>query len=521
MSGETEGQLSPPVVALHVFSGVHLGARITLTPGSWLLGSDDSCDLILHGLASRHALLTVSQGDDVHVRVSVRPEQGHVLLDGKNVSEETFLDCGRAWYLGETCFAWNYPDAVQEAIIPQTAFLTPTDGQGETEEASEAGSTDLDATAAVEETEAEPVDRPQTDSQPDNAQDQSGSADEEPLPESAFQPAHTDEQRTKTSWKQRLRRPLPLLILAILLCVLSFSLTNGPSRAEYPDLVKSILDKAGLTGLGVTTRWPGVEVRGAVTSAAELERVKDAVQQVSFPVYLEVAVDDDMLRAVRDALGVHGFFPVVRMNRDDDEPRVVVAVFMRDALVEADAFATLEKDVPSPPLKERHIVHEKDVASTVLASLQNAQFTNIQPVYLPSRISLVGNVDADRLPVLNKLKAGLSAHFGVPLFGESAVEENASLSGLSSTALTQPERVVQSSDTKKDGEGEHAGDILGGLKLTGVFVAPLEFIITEDGRRFFPGSVLPNGSVLESITTNRLTLRRGDKVLMYNLRGVK
>ena len=46
-------------LTLYVCSGLHLGARLDLGTGSWVLGSDDSCDIILSGLAARHAVVSV------------------------------------------------------------------------------------------------------------------------------------------------------------------------------------------------------------------------------------------------------------------------------------------------------------------------------------------------------------------------------------------------------------------------------------------------------------------------------
>ena len=72
---------------------------------------------------------------------------------------------------------------------------------------------------------------------------------------------------------------------------------------------------------------------------------------------------------------------------------------------------------------------------------------------------------------------------------------------------------------KQNHEAQHERDPLGGLKLTGVFIAPLSFVTTADGGRLFQGSVLPNGNVLENINTSSLILRSGDKMLTYRLGG--
>ncbi len=75
------GGNSAPAVALYVFSGPHLGARLELAEGSWVLGSDDSCDIILSGLAPRHALLEAAAGES-GMTVSLSPLDGSVRPQG-------------------------------------------------------------------------------------------------------------------------------------------------------------------------------------------------------------------------------------------------------------------------------------------------------------------------------------------------------------------------------------------------------------------------------------------------------
>ena len=49
-------------VILRIFSGLHIGAEIELIEGIYVIGTDDSCDLILNDstLKGRHAALRVS-----------------------------------------------------------------------------------------------------------------------------------------------------------------------------------------------------------------------------------------------------------------------------------------------------------------------------------------------------------------------------------------------------------------------------------------------------------------------------
>ncbi|MCR5814022.1 MAG: type III secretion system inner membrane ring subunit SctD [Desulfovibrio sp.] len=508
MSEEIDAHVRETVAILHVFSGVHLGAQIELAAGTWLLGSDDACDLILMGLAPRHARLTVRAESEVQVLAA--PEAGALFVDGEEVQEEVSLVCGQAWYLADTCFAWNLPHVQQETIIPQKSFAQASNASVRTN----GGEEDALSQATEEPVQtAEPVERV------DPVQ-----------PEADFQPVSMEAPPAKQprSFWEKWRRPLPLLVLAFLLVVLSITFSTGPSRGEYPEIVGKILTEAGFADLAVTPRWPGVEVRGSVPTSADLERLSSAVGDVSFPVYLEVAVDNDLLQAVRNALGVRGFSPVVTMVRRAGEARVRIAAFMRDSLVEAEAFGQLEKDVPSPPFKERRILHEDEVVPIILAALHKEHLENIRPVCLPGRITLTGNFSFEVRQILEELKAKLSAQFGIPLFGENifvasepAVRRTPQHSEKSANlhlpaAQSNP---AANKDTFEAGKVPHASDPLGGLKVTGVFTAPLLFIITDDGKRFFQGAILPNGNVLERITSSELTLRSANGIISYPLRG--
>lgn len=74
---------------------------------------------------------------------------------------------------------------------------------------------------------------------------------------------------------------------------------QAPEPRDYPQLVERYLADAGISGLTVTARAPGVEVRGSVENDAAMIRLRDMARTLHFPVYLEVGVREDILRAVR------------------------------------------------------------------------------------------------------------------------------------------------------------------------------------------------------------------------------
>ena len=96
---------------LELFSGLHAGARIELTEGDWVIGSDDSCDLILtdEGFAPRHASIAVTSGD-----VGIVTLDGKVTtLDGRAVVNEVWPR-GTIFLFGTIAAAWGAADETED-----------------------------------------------------------------------------------------------------------------------------------------------------------------------------------------------------------------------------------------------------------------------------------------------------------------------------------------------------------------------------------------------------------------------
>ena len=124
-------------ICLYVFSGPHLGACVELTEGSWVVGADDACDIILTGLAPRHAVLDISSEENAFPVLAVTPLDGPLRLQGEEPVEPAEADgplrpaAGSAWYLGTTCFAWNRPGIPQESLVPELSPRARTAGDEE------------------------------------------------------------------------------------------------------------------------------------------------------------------------------------------------------------------------------------------------------------------------------------------------------------------------------------------------------------------------------------------------------
>ena len=91
-------------IVLKIFSGAHFGAEIELAAGTWTIGQNDSCDIILSdkGIVARHIALSISGRDEVKFRTL----DGEVFTKfGETVSDGELQE--RALYkLGGVFFAW-------------------------------------------------------------------------------------------------------------------------------------------------------------------------------------------------------------------------------------------------------------------------------------------------------------------------------------------------------------------------------------------------------------------------------
>lgn len=529
-----EGKDRAPGVALYVFSGVHLGARLELQAGTWVLGADDSCDIILNGLAPRHALLDIapSPNGECSVRLSaldgdVRLQDGRAARPAGPGEASPLLDpaAGSGWHLGQTCFAWNLPDVEQPVVDPQAG--KPASGHeaaGTEASAPEAFSAGSGGSAGGVES-ATPTTSGATGT---NLVGREGA---EALPErgkmvggsSASLPVLTSETVAVPKKRGPGRRFILLALVVVMLTAMSVVLTpsdNNPQQYQY--IVEEYLAETGLSGLAVTPRGQGVEVRGAVDDDAAMLRLRDVARALHFPVYLEVGVREDIVRAVRSSLGIRGFHPEVSITEDGGAPRLTVAAYMKDAVLEEAAFAALQSEVKGLPVADRRIVHEKELVPVLEEALKAAGLVSARVICLPGRVDFAGDFQPDDLPVLTRIRGEAERRFGVPLYGESTLA--AAMSGVAAAGRGGQSDETDRADTPlraaaRGSRGEADGDPLGGLTITGVTMLPMRFVVTADGRRLFEGAKLPSGCILESISTQVLMLRRGDHMFTYRLRG--
>ena len=383
-------------VVIRIYSGVHAGAQIELTPGTWVFGRDDSCDIILTdaSIAARHAAFTAADND-----LSFEKLDGVVAgPDGREIKGPK-LAPGALWRMGSVLAAWGAADAeepfwegVARAVAELSRPAQNASAAGEHESAigrseSQNGGTQAEGAAAS--------DGHEGTSPEDEAQSaQNGAASET---EDGGKPA---ERSGSAKWA--------LIAVLLLLIVFFASLFLSPAlRSRMLEFAKPAVDPAGWTsehetdgseGAGSSSSalrgWVvkqlgpegvferlGVKAADPQAAARELDQLRQTLAAKGFkevsvhraetgawlfkgsvkndheraalldfargfesPVVLDVSVDSDYTDAVRTAFNSIDFWPEVTLeksasgNGGEVKQKLVVSAYMLSNFVEEKAF---------------------------------------------------------------------------------------------------------------------------------------------------------------------------------------
>lgn len=487
------------VVLFRVFSGPHLGAELVLPAGEQLVGSDDSCDIILQdtSVAARHAVFAVAIAEE-KVSVRVIPLDSEVTLDGDPVPPDgADIPERTPFFLGLTCFAWALPDESSDAWRQVAARLqerrsVSSEGKAET---------------------------------PPNPVEEDVILLEDPLSLSETETAAAANAVGNSLWA-KLRslppRKLALLFLILLgLCGLTFSYEGRvPDANRRVEEIQRIVTKNGFTTLVVTPQGQGVVIQGVLLNDAERARVLRLAQGVHYPVYLDVAVRGDRVDAVESAFASRGFSLSVQEKTDNPQDGLIVSGYMKDGLVEEWAFSAVRDDVPELHGEtvwsrlSRSIRHADAVEAALLPLLKAADLAFVQSRYLPGKVELAGRFDVDQRRRLDETLDRVRAELGVPVVFEI-------VASFEKPRHPQAEARDEASPApSSSGEGgTERNDGVSGFQVTGVTLKPMRFISLSTGQRVFEGGLIPGGYVLESIGVKTLKLRKDGRIIVYRLRG--
>lgn len=495
-----------------LFSGLHAGARIELTEGDWVIGSDDSCDLILadEGFAPRHASVSVKSG-----------EVGIVTLDGKVTTLEGRSVANEVWPKGTVLL-----------------FGTVAVAWGASEESEDYWS-DLRSRWRATLAPAGPAAESKNDAAPDRKVERDG----------AHRGAAETAVETESKPEARRRGRGVLVGTALFLAVLlaggwtlardaelrrtveaDFAKTNpnavtalytgvfgadgllarfgwlSPEAVPEEELVAGLRAKLSEEGFAnVSARKAGTGVwhlSGRVVNDAERGRLVKLARSLTVPAVLDVDVDTDRTAPWLAALEARGFRPDVRMEGTAQDPVLSVAAFMRTKEVEEKAFAAVAAELGvKPDAAKRRILYESDLKPLFEKAFKAEGVKDVTVTYNPGSVSLSAPLTADVRGRLERAVAGVEREAGVPL-GVALVNREAR----KSVPAAAPKQRAG-----KDGMTPN-------FRVVGVSGGKLKFVTLSTGEKVFAGGRLPGGFTLESISHNRLALSKNGKRINYPLK---
>jgi type III secretion protein D len=496
-------------IAVRIFSGPHLGAEITLPEGTQVIGSGDSCDIILqdNSVALRHACLEIGPEG-----VRIQPLDGEVLLGDVPLTEDADFPPRMLCFLGLSCFAWERQEnagvdcwhEVAEELSSRQSLKRkiPQDGGGEDDNK-------IAATEVADDTEVDVI---------------------------QLSPEEEIVSEKRSFWGHLLG-----LCLAIL-CLCGLMITwqaPRPDRAKQQQFLAKTLKEAGFSQLMVRNAEKGIVVEGFLKNDEERGKLVRLVQKVHFPVGISVKVGADRFNAATAAFNSRGIYPEIK---EDAKGGILVSGYTKDASVEEWVFNSVQEDIPQFKAT-RHIRYANDVEA-VLAPLLRAEKLekSTQRRYLSGMLEIVGDFDERQHRALQQALAQTRKELDIPLKvmirshqgresenssqplenGQSTIVGNgwSTLSGKhleGAPSLRNPERTVFSGGTEWSKEPK---PVLGGLQVKSVVVTPMPFITLENGERIFEGGLLPTGQTLETVGIHALKLREKDgTVTVYSLKG--
>lgn len=482
-------------IRLRIFSGPHLGAEIILPPGEHLVGSDDSCDIILsEGLVSpRHALVRIFpfQNDPLRTQADIRPVDDAVLIDQSPAAADgTPWSPGSPCLLGSTMLAWLPAEETAEAWQELIARLSkPADSKDRP-----ASPLSASVTSAVE---------AEADQAPTELADTN----------SVDSPA-TPSRPGKWTAGKIIRALVVLLCLGSL--AVSYEFSTRPTGVSQQELTE-ILKENGFTSLQVEREGEVLEVRGEVADDHERARLLRLAQSLQSPVQLDVHVRADRIGAIAFAFNSQGLFPEILKTEQDNGYRV--RGYMRSSQVEEAAFAAALEDFPASarPLLTRDIIHADAVDGALRPLLAHADMDYVSADYRPGLVIFSGTFSEKQRSVLEAVMSETQQNLGVPV----------PFRIVAATQVTHTRTVTPANTTQampqavKDPTPEELPETgIEGLQVTGVTLSPMRFISMHTGERVFEGGLLPTGHTLESIGDKELKLRKDGVVTIYRLRGV-
>lgn len=500
---------------LELFSGLHAGARIELTEGDWVVGSDDSCDLILtdEGFAPRHASIGVKSGE-----VGVVTLDGKVTtLDGRAVVNEVWPK-GAVFLFGSVAAAWGHADETDDYWSDlRSRWRESLEPVAPSAPAKESAASDGKAPKAEGQKDANVSETPEAAraAEPEKPKKGRGALVGTVLFLAVLLAGGwtlARDAELRQSVEADLAQSNPNAVTALYSGVFGgdglLSRMGWLTPAALPDeeLVAGLREKLAKEGFSrITPEKAGTGVwllSGRVANDEERGRLVKLARTLEVPAVLDVDVDTDRTAPWLAAFEARGFKTEVHLEGTSEAPVLTVLGYMRTKDVEDKAFAEVSYELSADSVDvKRRIVHESDVKPLLDKAIKEQGLDDVTVEWHPGRIMLSAPLSPKTRNMLTAAMQQVGRTVHVPLSYELLHREARKAAPKASAQRAAPK------DPSKPN-----------FRVAGVSGGKLKFVTLSTGEKVFAGGRLPGGFTLESISHNRLTLSKNGKRINYPLK---
>ncbi len=504
-------------VIVKILTGVHAGAQITLTPGSWVFGRDDSCDIVLADseLALRHAALRVSEEG----QVSAEDIEGVLRWSDERKIESALWQSGRIAHMANVWLTWgpedapqNFWDSVNEAVKKLTQITLPQQSEAEQERVEK---TDAKKPDAVSESTAATV-APQGLTQ--GHKRALIGVGVFAFATVAVLASYCVNETWRNDAREYFAKQNPSPVSGVfnalygkdgMLLGVCCGTPEKQSQILNAETLNQLLANSGFANVRAKFESDGtILFSGAVKNDVERGKLLQLARSRPQRVMLDVEVDSDYTAGIENSLKQMRYWPAVELKHLPQGKEMTVAVYMADARLEQKAFARadefLPKDTEGKPTisLKRQVMYRTELERLVSDAFKKEKLPSLAVEYLPGSLRIHAKA-TDSVP---KIEAALKR-----LYSTSSVPLKVELVDAAKTvAADEAAPSYASTDPMKPS-----------FRVKAVSGDVLKFVTLSDGSKIFVGGVMPGGFILESISYNRLVLSKNKKRINYPLKVSK
>ncbi len=527
-------------ISLRIFSGIHLGAEISLCSGSYVLGKDMSCDIILRdqSITARHIRILVTQNpetstptqestniDNSKISVHIQNLDGNISHKDEVLADNSELVAQELYSLGQVRFVWfRYGETADLAEIVQK------DLQDEAE-ATTAPIINADSEHGIDNTNDNNVDGEGGNFVGDDTQDTPNTTDDKYL---------------------RWRHYALLSIIILLLFGITISISDNANKISHNKaLLASVLEEGKFSSLTIQEDKGNLVVQGVLKNDSEFKLLSKLVQSMHFPVYFDVKIEKDLMRALLQAMNGQSFYPILKLNAYKKE--LTIGMYVKDKLVLQGLKLQLNELFPviSSYKISYDVYFERKIKALINQEFSHELKNKIRMEFLPGIIKIFSNlppagilkVKEELNKISEKLQITLVADFmfeepknrlvqkdakpfitvnesttpQVAVYGsempskstETATVQNPKNNDVAVATSSNAEGVSSSLQAMQQESFE--------FRVTSINIKPVKYIVLSTAQRIFMGGILPGGYTLMDVDLDVLSLEKDGRITTYIL----